>query len=239
MFVSDTEKLKFMVDVKNIKIYDNNIYTYLALIDKEKNTYTGPFEFIINCQTQSYTLNKSHTPQWKNTSAGGVAALVLCGDVDKVSGDKYEFLFSFFSEQHKLFIHQYWVPKDVFSDLSNPNILIVKFFYSPLIPLNFSISNGVITGALAEIDCTNLKIRSTFGVVGSINIDSSKEWGGLSADSVIYSRICINKDLLVKQAAKPLQTNTTSIESSKLKCEELGFKPATEGFGKCVLQLTK
>ena len=30
-----------------------------------------------------------------------------------------------------------------------------------------------------------------------------------------------------------------SLEVSKQKCEELGFKPATEAFGKCVLQLTK
>jgi hypothetical protein len=30
-----------------------------------------------------------------------------------------------------------------------------------------------------------------------------------------------------------------SIEASKKKCTELGFKPATEGHGKCVLQLSK
>jgi len=37
----------------------------------------------------------------------------------------------------------------------------------------------------------------------------------------------------------PPVTERLSIELSKQKCEELGFKPATEGFGKCVLQLTK
>ena len=31
----------------------------------------------------------------------------------------------------------------------------------------------------------------------------------------------------------------TSFDVAKLKCEELGFKPATEAFGTCVLQLTK
>ena len=30
-----------------------------------------------------------------------------------------------------------------------------------------------------------------------------------------------------------------SLEESKKKCNELGFKPATEGHGKCVLQLSK
>jgi len=34
-------------------------------------------------------------------------------------------------------------------------------------------------------------------------------------------------------------TSTISIEDAKKKCLEIGFKNATEGFGKCVLQLTK
>lgn len=35
------------------------------------------------------------------------------------------------------------------------------------------------------------------------------------------------------------ESERLSLDVSKQKCEELGFKPATEGFGKCVLQLTK
>jgi len=30
-----------------------------------------------------------------------------------------------------------------------------------------------------------------------------------------------------------------SLDAAKKKCTELGFKPATEGYGKCVLQLSK
>ena len=33
--------------------------------------------------------------------------------------------------------------------------------------------------------------------------------------------------------------NRLTLEASKKKCTELGFKPATEGHGKCVLQLSK
>jgi hypothetical protein len=33
--------------------------------------------------------------------------------------------------------------------------------------------------------------------------------------------------------------NSVTLDVAKLKCQELGFKPETEGFGKCVLQLTK
>ena len=33
--------------------------------------------------------------------------------------------------------------------------------------------------------------------------------------------------------------NSVTLDVAKLKCKELGFKPETEGFGKCVLQLTK
>ncbi len=38
---------------------------------------------------------------------------------------------------------------------------------------------------------------------------------------------------------RPLPVDRLSIEASKKKCTELGFKPATEGHGKCVLQLSK
>ena len=37
----------------------------------------------------------------------------------------------------------------------------------------------------------------------------------------------------------PPESERFSLEVSKKKCTELGFKPATEGFGKCVLQLSK
>lgn len=37
----------------------------------------------------------------------------------------------------------------------------------------------------------------------------------------------------------PSQTQTINLEDAKLKCIELGFKPATESFGNCVLKLAK
>jgi hypothetical protein len=37
----------------------------------------------------------------------------------------------------------------------------------------------------------------------------------------------------------PPESERLSFEASKRKCTELGFKPATEGHGKCVLQLSK
>lgn len=44
-------------------------------------------------------------------------------------------------------------------------------------------------------------------------------------------------DIATKEQSN--QSERLSLEVSKQKCEELGFKPATEAFGKCVLQLTK
>jgi hypothetical protein len=41
------------------------------------------------------------------------------------------------------------------------------------------------------------------------------------------------------QAVASPTTDRLSLDASKTKCAELGFKPATEGFGKCVLQLSK
>jgi len=41
------------------------------------------------------------------------------------------------------------------------------------------------------------------------------------------------------QAATPTSVDRLSLDASKKKCGDLGFKPGTEGFGKCVLQLSK
>lgn len=40
-------------------------------------------------------------------------------------------------------------------------------------------------------------------------------------------------------AIAPSQTQTINLEDAKSKCIELGFKPATESFGNCVLKLAK
>ena len=65
--------------------------------------------------------------------------------------------------------------------------------------------------------------------------------------SVSYNFKCKDPSRIEKpepQISTENQSNTESqfkrsIEDSKTKCSELGFKPATESFGKCVLQLTK
>jgi len=57
----------------------------------------------------------------------------------------------------------------------------------------------------------------------------------------------VNPPYTVKSETKPVETPpiyvqqppTIDFDLAKTKCEELGFKSSTEGFGKCVLQLTK
>jgi hypothetical protein len=48
----------------------------------------------------------------------------------------------------------------------------------------------------------------------------------------------VNTDRALPTIA-PSTTSSFSFEDSKNKCVELGFKSGTEGFGKCVLQLSK
>ena len=40
-------------------------------------------------------------------------------------------------------------------------------------------------------------------------------------------------------SSKKSNLESNNIESAKNKCSDLGFKSGTEGFGKCVLQLSK
>jgi serine kinase of HPr protein (carbohydrate metabolism regulator) len=52
----------------------------------------------------------------------------------------------------------------------------------------------------------------------------------------------INAPIQLVEQKKPAvaeKFDRLSLEASKQKCTELGFKPATEGYGKCVLQLSK
>ena len=52
----------------------------------------------------------------------------------------------------------------------------------------------------------------------------------------------INAPIQLVEQSKPAVTekfDRLSLDASKRKCTELGFKPATEGYGKCVLQLSK
>jgi hypothetical protein len=47
----------------------------------------------------------------------------------------------------------------------------------------------------------------------------------------------IQTEAVIKNVAP--ENERLSLDASKKKCTELGFKPATEGYGKCVLQLSK
>jgi hypothetical protein len=52
----------------------------------------------------------------------------------------------------------------------------------------------------------------------------------------------VRAEKLNSQSSSSLQSNVTgsvTLEDAKRKCSDLGFKSGTEGFGKCVLQLSK
>ncbi len=59
-----------------------------------------------------------------------------------------------------------------------------------------------------------------------------------AAQKIIEVQSVVEREITPTNINPPL-IERLSIEASKKKCEELGFKPATEGFGKCVLQLSK
>ena len=78
--------------------------------------------------------------------------------------------------------------------------------------------------------------------------DGSVKQSGIYKDNVLVTSKYIDPNSFTRiplsNAIKDTSDNLKSAKSitfdvAKLKCEELGFKPETEGFGKCVLQLTK
>jgi hypothetical protein len=61
----------------------------------------------------------------------------------------------------------------------------------------------------------------------------------LSKPQSIENQNGSNSQPSITTKAQANESERLSLDVSKQKCEELGFKPATEAFGKCVLQLTK
>lgn len=61
---------------------------------------------------------------------------------------------------------------------------------------------------------------------------------------ILANKPAVSADVLVDKqpllpSSPPSQKNIPSLSDAKDKCGELGFKQGTEGFGKCVLQLSK
>lgn len=74
--------------------------------------------------------------------------------------------------------------------------------------------------------------------------DEAREARRISAEQAIEERKKKEEATRVARIPQPLQNEFTgdgrlSLDVSKTKCIDLGFKPSTEGFGKCVLQLSK
>ena len=74
---------------------------------------------------------------------------------------------------------------------------------------------------------------------GSLPPEVSKPQAEATKPQIIENQNGSNSQSSITTKAQADASERLSIEVSKQKCEELGFKPATEAFGKCVLQLTK
>ena len=110
---------------------------------------------------------------------------------------------------------------------------------------------------------TSLPSNTQYGII-AIHINSSQKYashfmrrncesfGGLSEESVTvvtgpktgygfyyYSYKCKGIQTVNPSSTNVIKSQNFDIDSAKLKCNDLGFKSGTEGFGKCVLQLSK
>lgn len=74
---------------------------------------------------------------------------------------------------------------------------------------------------------------------GGLPPEVSKPKAEATKPQSIENQNGLNSQSSITTKAQADASERLSLEVSKQKCEELGFKPATEGFGKCVLQLTK
>jgi len=93
------------------------------------------------------------------------------------------------------------------------------------------------------------RVGAHFGLIGALASDYLfnsliNEKQKIDSESKLVSYLKFNKqEPLSESNQKPpaalLPPVKMSLDASQAKCAELGFKPATEAFGQCVLQLSK
>jgi len=90
-------------------------------------------------------------------------------------------------------------------------------------------SNGVYK-AIPGMKASSSAINNTY--LSLLNADISQILNNNNFES-------IGTDIDNRNSQSLKVNNTSGLEKFKVKCLELGFEPKTEGFGKCVLQLSK
>ena len=93
------------------------------------------------------------------------------------------------------------------------------------------------------------RIGAHFGLIGALASDYTmnaviNEKQNLDVESKLVSYLKFNKQETSGQPNQKLPAALKppagmSLDASQIKCAELGFKPATEAYGQCVLQLSK
>jgi hypothetical protein len=114
-----------------------------------------------------------------------------------------------------------------------------NFIWFNLITLNnkddFSSNSLYVPNSISGLDCNDNELGfggKTMHPDGSVK---AQIWLTIS-DKPIFIEFC-NK--IKTGSSKKSNLESNNIESAKNKCSNLGFKTGTEGFGKCVLQLSK
>lgn len=202
--------------------------------------------------------------RWSKAPDNSVFANIvqkLCStSVQSANGMAYRFMKNVSRE-----FDQYWSPGSVRLKENGKKVFLVPVLnglnMQPLVPFKTTIT---IYHSVLEVDCEKSRMRASKG--GSFeNVsapDESNAW--IERQKIlepIFLRICENPFLsaqapMVEGATilptlsgqqsvapvpvvAPLITDRLSLDASKVKCGELGFKSGTEAFGKCVLQLSK
>lgn len=116
-------------------------------------------------------------------------------------------------------------------------------------PNNVVISSHFIHGSISAVENEAKQYCGKYRAIPVLR--ETKKGGIFSSESgrgemSLYYFDCIRQPEAIKQVAPPVSLPSVPIKpveidlsDAKRKCTDLGFKSGTEGFGKCVLQLSK
>jgi len=246
--INNNKGLKLYYDVYNIKVEKNPTYLIKTkiLTLATDNTRTES-EYEINCNSGGLKVDGVEVLNSNPPNVGHRIRQFLCGSEQKHSTWLYAFLLPVNNDgaARYYFLNSENLQKVLIS-IDGNKVEGIRMTYGQGTfdnqgLFNINVLDETIFNCTEEVIYEKVNNKYTANKIESI-FGSGLMGTRHNICKGIYSNLVKQNVLSLLDDAKPIKANIpeiSRIDSAKSKCTELGFKSGTEGFGKCVLQLSK
>jgi len=230
----------FFADITKAEVLKDGKTYVPAIVVNTKNNKAGELEWArFDCSSR-YTeklkfvdTRPTSILEAKEGSVSWNLMTMMCG----MQNDLYGIMFN---------TGNYWYigykNSEIKNNTENPTILDFRMY-------EYALDGRIGASSIARLDCNTKVMSGIFtnnpNTYSEVYIDKQqyKHFADkvcllhqVTSTAVVNSGPLSSSDGFVNNLKSP---SKTSIDDAKRKCEQLGFRPKTEKFGKCVLELTK